>query len=139
MEKYEKLSKIGEGAYGLVFKCRHKETGQVVAIKKFLESDDDPVIRRIAMREVRMLKVSARPGALVSLLAKLTFIPSPSESRVPRLSLSGEGQATRDKSLSLPMFGVASSIVNGGYRERKTGLKTAVHEAGLLLPPTVDC
>lgn len=82
-----------------------------------------------------MLKVGARPGALVS----LTFVPSPSESRVPRLSLSGEGQATRDKSLSLPMFGVASSIVNGGYRERKTGLKTAVHEAGLLLPPTVDC
>ena len=59
MEKYEKLSKIGEGAYGLVFKCRHRETGQVVAIKKFMESDDDPVIRRIAMREVRMLKVSS--------------------------------------------------------------------------------
>lgn len=73
MEKYEKLSKIGEGAYGLVFKCRHKETGQVVAIKKFLESDDDPVIRRIAMREVRMLKVGARPAALVSLL---TVLPS---------------------------------------------------------------
>ena len=67
MEKYEKLSKIGEGAYGLVFKCRHKETGQVVAIKKFLESDDDPVIRRIAMREVRMLKVCALPGVLICL------------------------------------------------------------------------
>ena len=58
MEKYEKLCKIGEGAYGVVFKCRHRDTGQVVAIKKFCESEDDPVIRRIAMREVRMLKVS---------------------------------------------------------------------------------
>ena len=77
MEKYEKLSKIGEGAYGLVFKCRHKETGQVVAIKKFLESDDDPVIRRIAMREVRMLKVGARPAALVSLLAVLPSLAYP--------------------------------------------------------------
>lgn len=57
MEKYEKLCKIGEGAYGVVFKCKHKETGQVVAIKKFFESEDDPVIRRIALREVRMLKV----------------------------------------------------------------------------------
>ena len=67
MEKYEKLSKIGEGAYGLVFKCRHKEMGQVVAIKKLLESDDDPVICRIAMREVRMLKQLCH-GNLINLL-----------------------------------------------------------------------
>ena len=58
MEKYERVSKIGEGAYGVVFKCRHKETGQIVAIKKFFESEDDPLIRRIAFREVRMLKVN---------------------------------------------------------------------------------
>ena len=58
MEKYEKLSKIGEGAYGVVFKCRHRETGHIVAIKKFFESEDDPMIRHISMREVRMLKVS---------------------------------------------------------------------------------
>ena len=59
MEKYERVSKIGEGAYGVVFKCRHRETGQIVAIKKFFESEDDPLIRRIAFREVRMLKVSS--------------------------------------------------------------------------------
>lgn len=57
MEKYEKLGKIGEGSYGVVFKCRHKDTGQIVAIKKFVESEEDPLIRKIAMREVRMLKV----------------------------------------------------------------------------------
>ena len=58
MEKYERVCKIGEGAYGVVFKCRHRDTGQIVAIKKFFESEDDPLIRRIAFREVRMLKVS---------------------------------------------------------------------------------
>lgn len=57
MDKYEKIRKIGEGSYGQVFKCRNKETGQTVAIKKFLESGDDPAIRRIAMREIKMLKV----------------------------------------------------------------------------------
>ncbi|XP_067469595.1 cyclin-dependent kinase-like 1 isoform X1 [Thunnus thynnus] len=56
MEKYEKIGKIGEGSYGVVFKCRNKDTGQIVAIKKFVESEDDPIIRKIALREIRMLK-----------------------------------------------------------------------------------
>lgn len=57
MEKYEKIQKIGEGSYGIVFKCRNRETGQTVAIKKFVESEDDPLIKKIALREIRMLKV----------------------------------------------------------------------------------
>ena len=58
MDKYEKIAKIGEGSYGVVFKCRNKDTGSLVAIKKFSESEDDPLIKKIAMREIRMLKVS---------------------------------------------------------------------------------
>jgi len=57
MEKYDKLMKIGEGSYGVVFKCRNKDTGSMVAIKKFVESEEDPLIKKIAMREIRMLKV----------------------------------------------------------------------------------
>lgn len=66
MDKYEKIRKIGEGSYGQVFKCRNKETGQIVAIKKFLESGDDPAIRRIAMREIKMLKVCVSTIIVVS-------------------------------------------------------------------------
>lgn len=62
MERYEKLGKVGEGSYGVVFKCRNKDTGQIVAIKKFLESEEDPVIRKIALREIRMLKVGGCGG-----------------------------------------------------------------------------
>lgn len=60
MEKYEKIGKIGEGSYGVVFKCRNRDTGQIVAIKKFVESEDDPIIKKIALREIRMLKVRRR-------------------------------------------------------------------------------
>ena len=58
MEKYENLGPVGEGSYGMVLKCRHKETQQIVAVKKFLESEEDKMVKKIAMREVRMLKVS---------------------------------------------------------------------------------
>ena len=57
MEKYEKMSKIGEGSYGLVFKCRNRDTGHLVAIKKYVETEDDPLIKKIALREIKMLKV----------------------------------------------------------------------------------
>jgi serine/threonine protein kinase len=58
MDKYEKIAKIGEGSYGVVFKCRNKENGQLVAIKKYVETEDDPLIKKIALREIKMLKVS---------------------------------------------------------------------------------
>ena len=57
MEKYENLGPVGEGSYGMVLKCRHKESTQLVAIKKFLDSDEDRMVKKIAMREVRMLRV----------------------------------------------------------------------------------
>jgi len=56
MERYENLGLVGEGSYGMVLKCRHKDTGQLVAIKKFLESEEDKMVKKIAMREVKMLK-----------------------------------------------------------------------------------
>ena len=50
MEKYDNLGLVGEGSYGMVLKCRHKDTGQIVAIKKFLESEEDKMVKKIAMR-----------------------------------------------------------------------------------------
>lgn len=57
MERYDNLGLVGEGSYGMVLKCRHKETSQIVAIKKFIESEEDKMVKKIAMREIRMLKV----------------------------------------------------------------------------------
>ncbi|CAH8435293.1 unnamed protein product [Schistosoma margrebowiei] len=64
MDRYEKLTRIGEGAYGVVFKCRHRDTGDIVAIKKFTDSEEDPVIHRIAMREIRTLKQLKHPNLI---------------------------------------------------------------------------
>ncbi|CAG9764892.1 unnamed protein product [Ceutorhynchus assimilis] len=67
MERYEKISKIGEGSYGVVYKCKNRDTGEIVAIKKFTESEEDPLIRKIALREIRLLKNLKHPN-LVNLL-----------------------------------------------------------------------
>jgi len=57
MDKYENLGIVGEGSYGVVLKCRHRQSGQLVAIKKFLETKEDGIVKKIAMREIRLLKV----------------------------------------------------------------------------------
>ncbi|XP_058396429.1 cyclin-dependent kinase-like 3 isoform X2 [Diceros bicornis minor] len=55
MEMYESLGKVGEGSYGTVMKCKHKETGQIVAIKIFYEKPEKSV-NKIATREIKFLK-----------------------------------------------------------------------------------
>ena len=34
LDDYVKIEKIGEGTYGVVFKGRHKSSGEIVAMKK---------------------------------------------------------------------------------------------------------
>ncbi|XP_054105453.1 cyclin-dependent kinase-like 3 isoform X2 [Callithrix jacchus] len=55
MEMYETLEKVGEGSYGTVMKCKHKNTGQIVAIKIFYERPEKSV-NKTAMREIKFLK-----------------------------------------------------------------------------------
>lgn len=56
MNKYEILERIGEGEYGVVLKGRNKDTGELVAIKKFKEDDSDEENKRLILREVKILK-----------------------------------------------------------------------------------
>ncbi len=57
MNKYEILGVVGEGAYGIVLKCRNKDTGDTLAIKKFKDTEDDEIILKNTQREIKMLKL----------------------------------------------------------------------------------
>ena len=57
MNKYEVLGIVGEGAYGVVLKCRNKDNNEFVAIKKFKESEDDEIVRKTTLREVKVLRM----------------------------------------------------------------------------------
>ena len=59
MERYEKICQIGNGAFSKVYKCRVRDSGNLVAIKMLLEEDEeDPRLKQLAMREIRLLNVS---------------------------------------------------------------------------------
>ena len=45
LEQYEKLAQIGEGSYGKVYKCRARDTGALVAIKKFQGDSASTVVQ----------------------------------------------------------------------------------------------
>ena len=67
MDKFEVLHVIGEGAYGVVMKCQNKETGEVVAVKKFKQSEDDEKARTTALREVKLLRQLSAAENIVTL------------------------------------------------------------------------
>ena len=52
---YEKISKIGEGTYGVVYKARQKESNKVVALKKIRLNLQEGV-PTTTIREVAILK-----------------------------------------------------------------------------------
>ena len=54
--KYDILGIVGEGAYGIVYKCKNKETGEYVAIKKFKETQDE-IVKKTMARELRVLQL----------------------------------------------------------------------------------
>ena len=42
---------------------------KVVAVKKFIESEDDKIVKKIAQREIRMLRVSGQPDVVSCLVS----------------------------------------------------------------------
>ena len=55
-KKYSVIGVVGEGAYGIVYKCKNKETNEFVAIKKFKEVTDD-LVKKTMKRELKMLQL----------------------------------------------------------------------------------
>jgi serine/threonine protein kinase len=72
LDKYEKLQKIGEGTYGVVYKARNRETGQFIALKKIRLENEDEGIPSTAIREISILKEMIHP-TIVSLLDVVNY------------------------------------------------------------------
>jgi len=56
LDRYEKLQKIGEGTYGVVYKAQDKESGRYIALKKIRLEHEDEGVPSTAIREISILK-----------------------------------------------------------------------------------
>ncbi|CAH6776445.1 cyclin-dependent kinase 3 [Phodopus roborovskii] len=67
MDSFQKVEKIGEGTYGVVYKAKNKETGQLVALKKIRLDAETEGVPSTAIREISLLKELKHPN-IVQLL-----------------------------------------------------------------------
>lgn len=56
MDNYAKLEKVGEGTYGVVYKAKDVNTGNIVALKKIRLEAEDEGVPSTAIREISLLK-----------------------------------------------------------------------------------
>ncbi|KAM9222349.1 cyclin-dependent kinase 3 isoform 2-T2 [Leptosomus discolor] len=61
-EVFQKVEKIGEGTYGVVYKARNKRTGQLVALKKIRLDAETEGVPSTAIREISLLKELKHPN-----------------------------------------------------------------------------
>lgn len=62
MEAFEKMEKIGEGTYGVVYKAKVRKSDAVVALKKIRLENEDEGVPPTAIREITLLKELAHPN-----------------------------------------------------------------------------
>jgi serine/threonine protein kinase len=55
--RYERKERLGDGSYGVVYKCWDRQTETTVAIKKWKDSDKDELIRKMAKQEIAVFQV----------------------------------------------------------------------------------
>lgn len=62
MDKYQKIDKLGEGTYGIVYKAQNKQTGEIVALKRIRLDDEEEGIPCTAVREISLLRELNHPN-----------------------------------------------------------------------------
>lgn len=74
-QRFEKLEKLGEGAFGKVYKARDKTTQQIVALKQIMEPEDEfGGISTTTLREISILSGLDHPNILKSFSVRFLLI-----------------------------------------------------------------
>jgi serine/threonine protein kinase len=55
VEDYDKLNRVGEGTYGVVYRARHKKTNEIVALKRVRMEEEKDGLPISSLREINLL------------------------------------------------------------------------------------
>lgn len=64
IDKYQKLLKIGEGTYGVVYKVKDIQTSEILALKKIRLENEDEGVPSTAIREISLIKECEHPNII---------------------------------------------------------------------------
>jgi len=64
MDRYQKIDKLGEGTYGVVYKAQDMETGEIVAVKRIRLDNEEEGVPITALREISLLKELVHPNVV---------------------------------------------------------------------------
>ena len=68
MEHYNIIGKVGEGAHGVVFKAKHLQSGEIVALKRVSLKRLEDGIPNTVLREIKALQAIEENENIVKLL-----------------------------------------------------------------------
>ncbi|AAW42218.1 hypothetical protein CNBC5500 [Cryptococcus deneoformans B-3501A] len=68
LDNYQKIEKVGEGTYGVVYKAKDINTGHIVALKKIRLEAEDEGVPSTSIREISLLKELSKDDNIVKLL-----------------------------------------------------------------------
>lgn len=77
--KYEKLEKLGEGTFGVVYRAKNVQTDEEVALKKIRKQQDEEGVPSSALREISLLKELSHINVIrlievINTIKKLTLV-----------------------------------------------------------------
>lgn len=62
LNRYEKLEKLGEGTYGVVYKAIDHQTSEIIAMKKIRLEHEDEGVPSTAIREISLVRDCQHPN-----------------------------------------------------------------------------
>jgi len=126
MDNFQKIEKIGEGTYGIVYKAKDKLTHQFVALKKIRLETESEGVPSTAIREISILKELEHPG-IVQLLdvvhsdQKLYLVFEYLDKDLKKL-MDDHAAARRLEGITEPRLGLPEPLVMSYLRQLLEGI-----------------